>query len=314
MAPFCLRRLVTAGAALVLTVSVAWPAHASATATPASTASATSGVDTVAVTGTDGGLWIRATDQNGWRNLGGQLTDVPAILKAPGVDYFFGVGTDGNVWVRTLAARWAPYGPGGTRCDGVSAALSGSTIAVACRGTDGALWVDKAALPSGGALPTGGGFTSLGGALEHEPSVVLDHMDAPQGPPLFVYFGVGLDDDVYSRSDDGGWTALGGPVGGPVGYGATQKESYAYQVKGAWQLFTWTTPAPFDQRAQVLPAVMLGKPAVTDAAGGSVAHFYVIGSDGAVWTASRDGSGAPATPFTRFGGQALYGVAAVNYS
>lgn len=300
---------------LLALAAVAAAATGVSPASAGTQATVTNRVDTVAVVGGDDALWVRATTEQGWRGLGGRLVDTPSIVRGKGVDYFVGLGADRNVYVRTLARDWQPLGPKGTVCSGPSAVISISTLAVACRGGDGALWVGKAAVPAGGALPVVTSFSSRGGALQHGVSVA-DNADYAQPTPTaaFVYSGVGTNSSPYFRTDEQDWRQITLSQ-----CGGTYSESQ-YGIAGACQLLgsemtlTLQYSAPEDQPTErSIPGRMRGRPGVSSDPD-FVTRYYVVGADGAVWSATRDANGTITSGFTRFGGSAKYGVAVANYS
>lgn len=61
---------------------------------------------TIAVRGTDGGLWVQHNLNGQWIPLGGQLVGRPSVLAVNDTDYYFAVGSDGHPWVRTDALGW----------------------------------------------------------------------------------------------------------------------------------------------------------------------------------------------------------------
>src|SRR5512135_2535531 len=105
----------------------------------------------VAAAGTDGAGWVHREDAR-WRSISGRVIGPPAVVSAGGHIRYVVASTDGNVWMRTDLTRWAPLGPAGTSCRQPAAAVSGGTLWVGCRGSDGTLVVGTAPI-STGALP-----------------------------------------------------------------------------------------------------------------------------------------------------------------
>ncbi|HVM28591.1 MAG TPA: peptidoglycan DD-metalloendopeptidase family protein [Mycobacteriales bacterium] len=262
--------------------------------------------DVVAVAGSDRQLWVRRTDAGGWTSLGGQQLDAPAVTTWGGTTYFVVLGADHNVWIRTMQRGWARLGPVGTHCTAPSAVVSAGTLAVGCRGSDAGLWVGKVALPAGGALPVLPGWQGLGGVLKHGPS--LSDVSSASSTPQFAYTVLGTDDRPWVRRDGAGWTkrstqACGGTV-------AASRRFQALACKDAASASLKTFHAPSGKDGQLVPGRMTGRPAVTADADG-VARYYVLGTDGSIWTARQNADGTLGT-FTAWSGIGMHGIGATE--
>jgi hypothetical protein len=104
----------------------------------------------------------------GWQSLGGQLTAPPAVaaqpnrISAPVAPLFIATSTNKHLHIRSLRAGWREISPVATCIAAHAAVITGTastgpfTLAVACRGTNNALWENSTTLPASG-LPQ---FTS----------------------------------------------------------------------------------------------------------------------------------------------------------
>jgi hypothetical protein len=98
----------------------------------------------VFVRGTDGALWERAYDGSAWANwtrLGGQILagTGPTAAYISGRLYVAVVGTNRQVYVRAVDGSIFFFSLGGqTTADPALTPVSSTTLAVFCRGTDGA--------------------------------------------------------------------------------------------------------------------------------------------------------------------------------
>lgn len=275
--------------------------------------------DVVAVVGTDQQLWVRYTD-GGWSPLGGRLVETPTVVALPPASqqphdpplWFFGTGGDGNVWVRSLSKGWQPFGPTGTRCSGISAARSLDTVAVGCRGGDGALYVAKVPAVDG-ALPSVGGWGRRGGQLGGGVAVVDDHTSYTG--PHFTYATVGTDHRPWYSSDSVGWAAMTENPGNRDlcgGVLSSSPDNYrAFACKDYYSAGLKTFhPASGRFGYVIAPSQVTGRPGVsTDP--DDVARYYVVGGDGTVWLCTQ-APGGTTSGFGRFGGSALYGVAVAS--
>ncbi|HVM27232.1 MAG TPA: DUF3152 domain-containing protein [Mycobacteriales bacterium] len=264
--------------------------------------------DAVAVTGTDGQLWLRSAQDPGWFPYGGRLVGTPTVVRGPAEVYLLGPGADGNVWIRSQSRGWWPFGPDGTRCTGPSAVGIGSTLTVACQGGDGALWVAKGSMGSqqGAELPrAAGGWRSLGGSIRHGVAVAAFRPD-PGSPFRARYVAVGADDRPWTRTDLEGWQLFSGHRCGGAVAAAEYFQALACTDPDTGALRAWHFPS--GTRGALLGGRTTGRPGVSvDRAG--VAEFYAVGTDGAVYVTRRHPDGWT-DRFRPFGGQARHGVAA----
>lgn len=176
--------------------------QASTTSTKSGTA--TGPTDLVTVTGTNGAAYQRTTP-NGFSNLGGSLKSAPSIAQTSSDDYLFAIGSNDNVYVGEKGKAFRAFGPSGTVCQNVSAAVIGNTIAVACRGSNGALYVAKTTATAGQLPGPVARFTNLGGT-----SLAGTGPSVSTGSGAFRYTVVGTDHVVYSRTDSAGFSRTSG--------------------------------------------------------------------------------------------------------
>lgn len=259
----------------------------------------------LAVTGTDGQVWVRASDAGDWTPYGGRLVGAPTYVRGRDVDYLVGVGGDANVWIRTASTGWRPLGPVGTRCGPASAAVSDRTLAVACRGSDGALWV-ASAITGAGTVPSLGSWSSLGGDVPMG-AAVTDTSSAGR-PAAFTYVAVGRDARVWLRTDSTGWRLRSAETcSGPVS-ASTSAQVLGCRAGGSESLKTFHTPSGHDGGR--VPGRMVGVPAVTVDPDG-VARYYVLGTDGSIWTAAQQSDGTLGS-FSPFGGAGTGGLSGTS--
>ncbi|HVM26581.1 MAG TPA: choice-of-anchor D domain-containing protein, partial [Mycobacteriales bacterium] len=258
-------------------------------------------VDIVTVTGTDGQLWVRDTDRLGWRPYGGRLVGAPAFAWGYYDDYFIGVGADENVWIRSWDQPWRPLGPRGTRCSGASAAVSHTTLAVACRGADGAVWVGKTTTADG-RLPQLSRWQSYGGRTKHGVSVA--DVSEAEGVAAFVYLGVGLDDRPWYRTDSPGWAQLSRSACGDTLATSTYFNAVACRNLGDERLKTFHGPSGTD--GALVDGRVVGRPGVSVDPDG-LTRYYVLGVDRSIWVATQQADGRLG-PFRPFGGAGVGGI------
>ncbi|TAM71159.1 MAG: hypothetical protein EPN48_02880 [Microbacteriaceae bacterium] len=204
-------------------------------------------------------LTIMATSSDvtdsSWANLGGTLSDSPAIASTGSSNLFaFVRGSDGALYAsRYNGSSWAAWsgsawnnttgagdigGPSGGTFVGAPAAVAwGGNVTVTVRGTDNALWIDT--LSSAG---TWGGWASLGGTLASSPALASQN---------------GSDLEAFARNSSGGvsttqyngtswssWTSLGGTViGDPTAVSRSNGVVTVYAKhadNSVWETY-WTT-------------------------------------------------------------------------
>ena len=252
--------------------------------------------DRLAVDGVDRGLWVRGAT-GGFSALGGVLIDAPSIVSAGGRTFYLGLGTDRNLYVRTDVLGWQRFGPVGTSCSGPSAAAVGSTIAVACQGSDNRLYAAKATAPGQG-LPSISGWTGLGGVLKHGVVVRAEGSG-------FRYTVVGGDDRVWSRTDSAGFSRVAGApaAAGPIGVDSTGKAIVTTNAAGAVSLLR-------DGQVTQLGGAVVGRPAVTVDDDGAV-RVYGLGADKRISRTSVSPLGHQ-TAWAVSGGAGNSGLAAVS--
>lgn len=253
--------------------------------------------DQVAVRGTNLQLYVRSTD-SAYTSLGGSLKDAPAVVSTDAGTWFVALGQDDHVYVRTATLGWKRMSPAGTQCIAPSAAASGSTLAVACKGTNGRLYSGKATLTAG-QLPTLGRWTDLGGSLKFGPAVSADS-------GTFRYFAVGMNGRLYQRTDASGFGLAGPACSGAPAADASGQLTACADASGRLQVVRGGLVVAVLSG----PAAVLGRPAVAVDSDGT-ARFYTVLADGSrnVYQATRHADGTR-TGFTRLGGYGAGGVAA----
>jgi outer membrane protein assembly factor BamB len=222
------------------------------------------------------------SSSRGWHNLGGYLAGPPAVLSLPLPDgtprtLFLGTGSDGNLWVRTETDSWQPLtAMAPMKCrDGPALAVYGGVLYIACEGQDRTLWYGTAAVDAGLPSSPAGSWRSLGGGLTSGPAV------SPVGTGL-VFFAVGSDQHVWTRSPTSGWTSTPWScVARPAVTALAGTTSLACQgIDGSLEVTRtvngrWTA-------LQSLGGRLVGAPGQAVSSAGTT--FYVQGIDGQVWT------------------------------
>lgn len=263
----------------------------------------------VGAEGTDGQLWAHAPQLGGgWQPLGGQIVAPPAVVAPPKANgatpaqpLFIATAPTKQLWIRSLTAGWEPVGPATAYCLGAPAAvIVGSTLTVACAGTDNALWVNSATMPSSGLPVFTSAWTSLGGVLSAGPAV------APVGGAGAVTFFVnGSNGQVFTRTLAAGYTAT--PwfcTGQPAAalQASTGTTTFACNAGGAlWE--SASTGAGWSSAVSA-GGVLLGGPAV--AATSEETEFLAEGTDQAVWPLVTLGG------WSSLGGMVIGGVGAAG--
>ena len=258
------------------------------------------GVDRLAATAPDGGMYSTPSMGTGFVFHGGRLREEPAMAASAQAVYYVGVGLTGALYVRTDSLGWRALSPAGMRCSGPSAAVVGSTLAVACRGENGRLQVGKAALVPG-RLPVISRFVDRGGALAYGTSTGVR-------AGAFTYTVVGTDHALYETGDAGGFRRLPGPLrcfGTPARDSFTSLGLACRASSGALQVLRDRTTGTYD----TIPGQLVGRPGLAVEPGGS-ARYYVLGTNGKIYVAT-DTPTARATGFRATGNSLwLYGVSA----
>lgn len=289
-------------------------AGAMAASVPTVASAASSELNVIAVTGPNHALYMRtsAALPEGYRKLGGYLVDEPAVVhdSRDGSNYYLGRGSNDNVYYRSDSQGFVPLSPA-VACIEPAAALSGSTLAIACKGRNGSLYSIKTTL-SGGRL-TVDSVSNYGGALQYGPAV------AATGDPTdpFDYAVVGTNNKLYFRSDatgydNSGYTCTDSPAiaenanGGLAACADDKKELFYFGAFG---------PSPTDPTAfGSAGGQVVGRPGIALHRDNS-ADVYVLGTNGSVYrtTVTPDSTGGRSTRFVLVGGQGLGGVAATAY-
>ena len=312
MTPARTARRTARAAALLAVLSAAITAGAtSASAAPSFTrqtpqtaaavtaAAAVAPVDVLALVGTNTKLYVKTTDQVGYDNLGGSLIDAPGLAVGD-QPYFVGIGANNNVYVRTYDQGWAPLGPKGTNCSGASVAIAGNTMAVACRGSNGRLYVGKAVADAttSGRLPRITSFQNRGGQLLFGATVGVNK-DA------FYYDVIGTNHLVYEATDTSGLRLVTGSprcssslaidvvTGGGV---ACRSED------GALLVLSNAT----DQFIKI-PGAIVGRPAVSVDDDGT-SRYYALGTNRKIYTASQSPTGVVTGFRNAPAGSGLFGL------
>lgn len=171
----------------------------------------------VGAVGSDSALYTKQ-DQQPYQNLGGTLAASPVMVSVPASNgaaptvLYIAVGGDHNLYVRSDGQTWKQLSSSPVFClDTAGAAVSpasggGSTLTVACEGSNNQLYfAQTAATP--GTLPALSSWTGLGGALTAGPAVTYLGQT--------VYFIVESSGGQLSQTTTrGGFTPIGGSCSG----------------------------------------------------------------------------------------------------
>jgi hypothetical protein len=253
--------------------------------------------------GSDTALWTLRADQAGFASEGGMLTGAPAIvaisqITGPAKPIYIVTGTDHDLWVRSDTLGWQHLTDSPVACfDNPAAAIIATTLYVACKGDDQALWHAEGQAPVGSTLPTlsKGAWQSLGGTLLTGPAVSL-----VAGSP--TYFVIGADRHVWVRGLSSSyirydWICLGHPA-----LATTNSTSY-FACHGLDDtLWYASNPGTGWSPAQSLGGILIDGPGIAATPTGPV--FYVEGLGGTVWHRWLQGN------WIRDGGVVSYGMGA----
>jgi hypothetical protein len=298
--------MLTGFSALVVCAGAAI-ATASTTAAQAAPSAASAPAVALAVEGTNGEMYVQApTLSPGWQPEGGQIVAAPAVVAAPNPDgtspnppLFFATGTTTHLYVRSLTEGWQQVGPVPAEClNGPAAVISGSSLYVACEGTNHALYYNTSTW-SGSGLPQ---FTtpwlSLGGYLTAGPAV------ATVGGTL-TFFVRGTTGHIYLRSVSSGytetpWECVSHPAAalqassGITYFGCEGTNHALWVASNSGTGWSGTTP---------LGGVLVGGAAI---AGTSAQfEFFCEGKADALYERTLSSTG-----WTSLGGTAVYGIGA----
>lgn len=266
------------------------------------------GAVAVGVEGGDLALWVQAPQLgSGWHSLGGNIVAPPAVAAAPNPNgitpaqpLFLATGGTNKLYIRSLTADWQPVGPKGALCVGAPAAVvTGSTITVACRSTDNALWENSAPVPSSGLPQFTQPWTNLGGYLTAGPAV------APVGG-VMTFFAPGSGGRIYVRTLTSGfsatsWWCTGSPA---AAAGAVSGQTIFACVGGGNALWEAVNSGTGWGTTVSLAGSLIGGPGIAATSGAPV--FLAEGSS------NHDVlERTPATDWTSLGGYAVGGVGAV---
>lgn len=165
----------------------------------------------VFVRGTDGAVWERmfnGSKWNNWQRIGGQVLagtgPTAAYLTGSGRLYVAVVGTNHQIYLTVANGSGGFFSIGGqTTADPALTAVSPTTLAAFCRGTDGAGYYTRYTTAGPG------GWRSMGGQL-------TTGVTATSSPSTSYTFGLGTNISVYG--DTGTWTSSSPSFSGWKGF------------------------------------------------------------------------------------------------
>jgi hypothetical protein len=264
----------------------------------------------IGVEGGNGQMYVQAPQLGGgWHSLGGGLAAPPAVAAprnpygaTPAQPLFIATGTNKLLYIRSLTTGWQQLGPSGAACvGGPAAVITGTTptttLTVACRGTNNALWENSAPVPSSGLPQFTHAWTSLGGVLSAAPAV------APVGGTL-TFFVRGTNGRIYSRTQASGfklmpWACIGAPAAAVEA--ASSDTIFACQG-GNHALYVSANGGAGWTAMTSLGGVLVGGPGI--AATSRASELLVEGTNGVVYERT------PLTGWANLGGAVVGGVGA----
>ncbi len=245
-------------------------------------------------------------DNGGWYSLGGTIFAAPAVVSLPtpsgttaAAPLFIGTGVNGELYLRTATVGWQPVGPSKAFCIGApAAAVTGTTLTVACEGTNGQLYYDTAAVPASGLPQFSSGWKDLGGALTAGPAV------APVDG-VMTFFALGTDGRVYTRTLTTGfkatsWLCIGNPAAATDA--STGVTTFACQGTNHALWKATDSGTGWSGAVSLGGTLTGGGPAV--AAGGGVTEFFAEGTNNGLWMRT------PSTGWVNLEEGTIYGVGA----
>jgi L,D-peptidoglycan transpeptidase YkuD (ErfK/YbiS/YcfS/YnhG family) len=279
---------------------------------PATSAAAAISPVALGAEGTDGQLWVQAPQLgSGWYPLGGSLIAPPAVVAAasstsstPPDPVFVATGSNRELFIRSLTMGWQPLGSGADAAScigGPTAVISGTTLTVACRGLDNALWVNSTTLPSSGLPQLAQPWTSLGGVLSAGPAASIVNY---AGSQMVTFFVSGTTGQIFMRTLSSAyspmpWFCFGSPAAAFEPVSGTAIFACAGTDHQLWTADN--TGAAWNQ-AQPLGGQLIGGPAIA-ATSGQSPEFLAEGQDHSAWMHTSSG-------WTRLGGSIVGGIGA----
>ena len=267
---------------------------------------------TVGIEGSDGAAYVNRAGS--WTSYGGQISGAPAVIgaAAPYGLYLVASTPTGLLYSRTSTTGWSVAAPGNTWCVAPDLTYAGSSLVVACTGSNGAVYTASFDTTRSG-NPYFATFTNLGGLVYGGPAVYRDPVTGAS-----VYTAVGNPRDpagsnLYVRTGSTGWTPLDLACGSHPAAG-TRLGRYVYTGcrDSRDNTLHVTVRAPgrtgpvFDGS---LGGALVGGVGLAVAADDSAATFFVQGTNGQVYRNTIT-SGGRATGWASVGGTAVAGIRA----
>jgi hypothetical protein len=202
------------------------------------------------------------------------------------------------LYIRSLTAGWQALGPNRAFCTGGPAAvITGSTLTVACRGTNNALWENSAPVPSSGLPQFTHAWISLGGVLSAGPAV------APVGG-VVTFFARGTNGHIFVRTLASGFRQMSWAcIGAPAAAAEAASSDTVFACQGGNHTLYYAVSGGSGWSAAVsLGGSLAGGPAVAATSG--AIELFAEDTSSAVYERT------PVTGWTGLGGAAVGGVAA----
>jgi len=241
-------------------------------------------VDVIALVGTNRRLYTGLVGQGSLVDLGGELHGTPLLVAGEQASYVVGLGKGDVPYVRSFQRAWRRLAPAGITCQGPSAAVSGATLTVSCRGSNGHLWSGSTQL-AGDALPYVATWTDRGGSVPYGTVAGVD------AAGVVSYEVVGTDHASYRKTGSKSFTRV---AGAPLCFGPLSQDDISGGGRacaaqdGALQVSS-NDPADADGIATVRGRVV-GRPGVARDVDGS-SRYYVVGTDARLYVADQPAGG-----------------------
>ncbi len=269
----------------------------------------------VAVTSPNGKVYARTSGTAGWRDLGGVALGAPAVAYANGLTHYIVQGSNFRLYHRTDLSGWAPLSDARAVCSNPTAVTVDSTVHVACRGGNAALYT--LSFPGTQQRPYVAAPTKLGGQVVGSTAIAA----SPSGP---IFFSVGSSYEVvpgaeantYTRTLTEGfshWDTF--CASSPAAVNTATGFFFACQFEDG--VFAVESADPSDVSAEGyqfydVAGQTVGTPALVATGDGSTAHLYVQGSDAKMYDRPLSHLGPLSPGWTRTDGVLTGGVGAAS--
>ncbi len=300
------RRLAVLGmaaATAMATLAAVAPAQAAHTGTK------------VAVTSPNGKVYARTSGISGWRDLGGVAVGAPAVAYANGLTHYIVQGSNSRLYHRTDVSGWAPLSAAQAACSNPTAVTVDSTVHVACRGGNAALYT--LSFPGAQQTPYVASPTKLGGEVVGSTAIA-----ASASGPIFFSVGVGYEvvpgseANTYIRTLTEGfshWDTY--CASSPAAVNTSTGFFFACQFENGVVAVESSDPSDVSASGYQFYDVAgqtVGTPSLVATGDGSTAQLYVQGSDAKLYDRPLSHMGPLSAGWTRTDGVLTGGVGAAS--